>query len=366
MIDLAQSTKTSHFRRLLATQLSATIAQLNSNPRAAALASRLFAFDGGGRVRVPVNLAATAIANAADFEAANVGFRGLMLESAVGQIDPVAELASEVPSNRGTESYKWLGDLPAMQEWKNDRILKQLEAYGFAIKNKKWEATLRVKNDDIADDALGLLPMHVQGMGAQAALQPGILVAQLILNGFDGTAFPELGNGLAFDGAFFFDTTHATGSNKLALPFSGDNLETAMRMLRSQKRFDGSNLYAKGTHLVVGIDDERAAEKVMTAEYLAHATTSAGTETNTLRGKFKILVSPEFQNGEWALADLSGPIKPMLFQNREGIVTNTVGGRSGDGATDMVGFMYDETWFGATARNNAGYLDFRRIIGSKP
>jgi hypothetical protein len=32
----------------------------------------------------------------------------------------------------------------------------------------------------------------------------------------------------------------------------------------------------------------------------------------------------------------------------------------------MVGFMYDETWFGAQTRNNAGYWDFRRIVGSKP
>ena len=42
-------------------------------------------------------------------------------------------------------------------------------------------------------------------------------------------------------------------------------------MLRAQKRFDARNLGAKGTLMVVGIDDEVAAEKVLTQETLANS-----------------------------------------------------------------------------------------------
>jgi len=352
------STKSSPSHRHIQLQLAASITQLNLNPKAAAYATNLFGFDGTGKLRNPHTLlgAPTSISNAAEIEAAAVGFRAALLQNVVGEPDPAMMLATEIPSSKAIENYKWLGDLPQMEEWKNDRIMSMLEAYGWAIENKKWQATVRVKNDDIADDALGLLPVQLAGMGDEARLQAPQLVARVLLNGFDGAVYPELGDGLSFDGAFFFSAAHVTGSNLLTVAFSATNLATATQLLRLQKRFDGRNLGAKGTHLFVGVEDEALAEKVLKQETLASG------ESNTNKGKYTLVVSPEIQLGEWFVTDLSGPVRPMLFQNREGIVTTTVGGRSGD----VVGFMYDETWFGAQARNNAGYFDFRRIVGSKP
>lgn len=332
------------------------IAVLAANPEAAVWAT-VFGLESKGRFQVPATLSATTISNNAELEPARIGFHAAFLETAAGEPDPAMMLATEVPSSKKEENYSWIGDLPGMLEWKTDRMLKVLEAYGFAIRNKKWEASLRVKNDDIADDSLGLLGPLISDMGANARLHPGILVARLLLNGFAGTAFPDLGDGLAFDGDFFFSTTHATGSNKLTVAFSAANLATAAQKLREQKRFDGGNLYAQGSHLFVGISDEALAEKVMTQEMLT------GGETNTQKGKYKLVVTPEWANGEWALADLRGAVRPVLFQNREALTTSAVGGSSNN---DTVGFMYDEAWFGAKARYNAGYFDFRRMVGSKP
>lgn len=340
-----------NFNRQIQQQLSALESKLNANPLAAGYAVNLFGFDGGGRVRAPANLGApTSISNAAELEAATVGFQAAFLESAAAEVDPLIRLALETPSKNASESYKWLGDLPQMEEWKNDRIMSSLAAYGWAIENKKWQATLRVKNDDFADDALGLLPTHVAGMAAQARLHPGELIAALLLAGFT--------TGLAFDGKLFFDTTHETGSNKLAVAFSSTELANARQLLRQQKRFDGKNLRAKGTHLIVGIDNEAAAEKVLTQETLATG------ESNTNRGALELIVTPAFEAGEWAVADLSTQSKPVLFQVRETLTPQTAGGRGQGGG--VVGFMYDETWFGMRARYGAGYWDFRRIVGSKP
>jgi phage major head subunit gpT-like protein len=364
MLDLSALSKNAPSRRVLAQQLAAATAALNANPKAAAFAVNLFGHSGDGITR-SVNLSgATAINNASDLEAVKIGFRAAVLQAVVGDPDPMMALAMESPSTHATESYKWLGDLPQMEEWKGDRVMSMLEAFSWSIKNKPWQATLRVKNTDILDDNLGLLPTHIAGMGDEARLQPALLVAKLILNGFDGED-ASIGDGLAFDGAFFFDTSHATGSNKLTLPFSGDNLKTAVTMLRKQKRFDGRNLNARPTHVIVGIDDEYALEKVLSSDLLAN-TAGTATESNTQRGKFKPVVSPAIENGEWFVADLSSAVRPVIYQNREGVTTNTVGGRAGDGSSDFVGFMYDETWFSAEARNNVGYFDFRRMVGSKP
>lgn len=350
-----------HVRQSLAQRRDAAIAQLKTNPQAAAWAC-ILGLDPKGRFDAPTQLmAGTTISNDAQLEPVRVGFNAAFLESVAGEPDPSMMLATETSSNKKEESYSWVGELPGMQEWKTDRMLKVLEAYGLAIKNKKWEASLRLKNDDIADDNLGLLPPLVGDMAANARLHPGILVARLLLNGFDGTAFPDLGDGLAFDGEFFFSHNHVTGDNLLAVQFSADNLEAAALLLRKQKRFDPDakegSLYAMGTHLFVGVSNERAAEKVLTQEYLASG------ESNTQRGKYKLVVTPEFANGEWMLADLRGAVRPVIFQNREPLTTSTVGGRANN---DSVGFMYDELWMGARARYNAGYFDFRRIVGSKP
>lgn len=344
----------------LATRRDNAIVLLKSNPQAAAWAAVL-GLDPKGRFAVPATLAATTITNDAELEPARIGFQAAFLEAIAGEPDPSMMLATETNTNKKEENYSWVGDLPGMQEWKTDRMLKVLEAYGLAIRNKKWEASLRLKNDDIADDNLGLLPPLINDMAANARRHPSILVARLLLNGFAGTAFPDLGDGLAWDGEFFFSTTHDTGSNKLTVVFSADNLEAAALLLRKQKRLDPTekegSLYAQGTHLFVGVSNERLAEKVMTQEYLA------GGESNTQRNKYKLVVTPEFADGEWMLADLRGAVRPVIFQSREPITTSTVGGKSN---ADTVGFMYDELWMGAKARYNAGYFDFRRIVGSKP
>jgi phage major head subunit gpT-like protein len=344
----------------LAQRRDHAIAQLKANPQAAAWAC-VMGLDPKGRFEVPTHLGATTISNDAELEPARIGFQAAFLETVAGEPDPSMMLATETTSNKREENYGWVGELPGMQEWKTDRMLKVLEAYSLAIRNKKWEASLRLKNDDIADDNLGLLPPLISDMAANARLHPGILVARLLLNGFAGTAYPDLGDGLAFDGEFFFSADHATGSNVLAVAFSAANLDTASQLLRKQKRFDADakegSLYAKGTHLFVGVADELLAEKVLTQEMLA------GGESNTNRGKYTLVVTPEFSDGEWALADLRGAVRPFIFQTREAISTSTVGGR---GNSDTVGFMYDEVWMGAKARYNAGYFDFRRIVGSKP
>lgn len=353
-------------------QLGEAIQRVAADPRALAFAAKM-GFEGRhGGVTVPTELGATSIVNNADLVIAQQGFRAALMETVVGQKDPIFEIATEVPSARTVENYKWLGDLPQMEEWKNERILSQLAAYEWSIANKKWQNGIKVKNDDFRDDNLGLLPAHVSALGEQAALQPSMLVAQLLMNGFDGTAYSTLGNGLAFDGDFFFSASHPTGSNLMTgggSALSATALGAAFTLLRQQKRFDGLNLYAKPTHLIVGVDLEETAIKILSSDFLATvfgSNTAAAPETNIYKGRVKLIVSPIVAAGHWFVADLSNSVKPMLFQNREGIQVNVAGGGGGGGgsANDFVGFAYDETWFGAHSRNNAGYWDFRRIIGA--
>jgi phage major head subunit gpT-like protein len=255
----------------------------------------------------------------------------------------------------------YIEDVPGFEEWKGDRKMSGLEAFKLQIENKKWANGLRIKNDDLKDDALGLISPQVAGLAVKAKRHRYDLMVKLLLNGFDGAAYPEVGNGLAYDGAFFFSDTHRGGNdNKMTVALDSAGLAAAELQLASMTTYDGNDpLDVYATHLIVGPKNALAAQKLMTQERLANG------EDNIYKGRYKIIVSNRIRGAYqnyWFLADLSQPIKPLLFQMREDISTSAIVGQEGRNA--FPSFMNDELWFGAQARYNAAYFEFRTIVGS--
>lgn len=105
----------------------------------------------------------------------------------------------EVPSMTRREEYGWLGQFPGMREWVGERVLRGIEEHGYAIVNKKFESTIRVKRDDIEDDHYGVYRPLFAEMGRAAAAHPCELVYATLKGGFAS---------LCYDGQYFFDTDH--------------------------------------------------------------------------------------------------------------------------------------------------------------
>lgn len=97
------------------------------------------------------------------------------------------------------ETYAWLEKLPRLREWVGDRVIKNLSAQGYAIKNRKFEDTIGVPRDDIEDDKYGVYGPLFSEMGRAAAEHPDQLIFELIPSGFTTPCY---------DGQFFFDTDH--------------------------------------------------------------------------------------------------------------------------------------------------------------
>jgi phage major head subunit gpT-like protein len=113
-----------------------------------------------------------------------------------------ASVATIVQSNSSEEVYGWLGDIPKLREWIGERHVKSLASKGYSIVNRKFEATIGVKRDDIEDDKLGLYGTRFEMLGNSAATHPDEITFELINAGFTS---------LCYDGQFFFDTDHPVG-----------------------------------------------------------------------------------------------------------------------------------------------------------
>jgi len=116
------------------------------------------------------------------------------------------QLCTTVQSTGASESYKWLGMVPTMREWGNGRVAKGLRTESYSIENKKYEATIEVDRDELADDQLGQIRPRVQELAKRAAVYPDNLLANLINYG-DTPGYH------GYDGVPFFSDSHVSGKS---------------------------------------------------------------------------------------------------------------------------------------------------------
>jgi len=109
------------------------------------------------------------------------------------------KIAMQVSSTSRDEAHGWLGQFPQLREWVGARHVHNLKAYGFTITNRKFESTVAVMRDDLADDRLGIFKPAFSEMGFLARMHPEEMVMGLLKDGFTKTCF---------DQQYFFDTDH--------------------------------------------------------------------------------------------------------------------------------------------------------------
>ena len=108
-------------------------------------------------------------------------------------------ISMTVPSSTAMNEYPRLDELPGIREWMGDRLIHELQAQTFIIRNRKFEETIGVLRDSIEDDQLGIYVPIAAQMGQNAAAFPDQLVWPLWNQG---------GATVCYDGQYFFDTDH--------------------------------------------------------------------------------------------------------------------------------------------------------------
>jgi phage major head subunit gpT-like protein len=242
--------------------------------------------------------------------------------SALKAVHPVwRELTSIVKSTTATEHYRWLGSVPQMRQWGTGRLAKGLRSESYSVENQKYEATLEVDRDELADDQLGQIIVRIRELARRAAAHPDKLLADMLEHGAD----PGY---TSYDGKPFFAEDHPGGpsgsqSNKL----SYNVIDPA-----STSPTDFGSSYAKAVEtMLTFVDDQNEPANTEIGKLVAlvpanlwykakQALTAQFTDmsSNIFAGESKVILFPRLTSADtWYLCRTDVEVRPFIFQDRE-------------------------------------------------
>jgi phage major head subunit gpT-like protein len=272
------------------------------------------------------------------------------------------DIATVIPSKSRETHYGWMDKLPMVREWLGERVVQNVVAQEYTLKNRKWELTYSVKREDIEDELTELYSMGPQMLGEQAAIHPDELMVQVIEGGTTT---------LTFDSANFYSSSHPidttnsalgvqsnyfTTSTSGAMPLTATNVGVGIASMRKFVGRDGKRLNINPTHIMVGPVNEQAALQIANMSLIAPSAAfginaSGGYQENVLKGRLKVIVNPRLTSDTaWYLLDLSRPLRPFVFQNRKPAEFTYMVNPNDPNVWEL-----DQYEYGSRARYNAGY-----------
>lgn len=252
-------------------------------------------------------------------------------------------VATQVPSSTKSNTYGWMARIPTLREWLGPRVIANLSSWTYSLDNKPYELTVGVDRDDIEDDNLGVYNPLMAELGRAGRKWSDIQLKTVLQAGTTA---------LGFDGVAFFASTHPLdpagnqSNNFTTTALSAANWAAKRAAMRAFTGEDGQVLGVNPTHLIVPPQLEETAKEILVADR------NASGAQNMTQGDAQILTIPELANAgtTWYIADLSRPIKPLIWQLRRAL--NLVAMVNPD---DPMVFMQKQLMWGLEGRGAAGY-----------
>ncbi|MCL5105531.1 MAG: Mu-like prophage major head subunit gpT family protein [Armatimonadetes bacterium] len=284
------------------------------------------------------------------------GLKTVFFEALDATIGDYERVATIVPSESDEEDYPWLGAVPTVREFKDERMPLGLLEHNYTIRNKTWESSIAVERAAIEDDKFGQIKLRVQSLAREAKRHVDELVFTLLKNGFAATCY---------DGQYFFDTDHAEGdsgtqSNKGTSALDAAALQAAITAMMKYKDDRGRLLGVTPDLLVVPPDLQWTAMELLESTYWPGSQSNHKMANNVLKGKLDLLVSPYLTDtSDWFVLSTKGVVKPVILQSRTPVEFAALE------ADSESGFLRDQYIYGVRARYNAGYGLWQMAYGSQ-
>ena len=234
-----------------------------------------------------------------------------------------AKLATQIGSSKSSETYPWLGGVPKMHEWKDERIPQGMLEHNFAIANRDFEASIAVDRNAIDDDQYGQIEIRVRELATEAVRFFGEMAFTLIAQGTGTTGTAgTIYDGVTlscYDSKAFFATDHSEGesgtqANEGTAALSVAGLRAAITAMRKFKNDKGKPAGTKPNLLTVPPDLEWTARELLNSQfYPEEGTTTNKMAANVLKGSLDLLIS-EYLTDTNKLKILIVRVKSLLIQ----------------------------------------------------
>ena len=265
------------------------------------------------------------------------------------------KIATVVPSERDTEQYAWLGALPGMREFLDERSPADLKPYSYAIKNKTWESTLSIDRTALEDDQYGQIALRVRQMALVAkqhldSIVFGLLGLGFTSNGYDGVPF------------FGTHTQGAAQSNKGSAALSAGALQSAITTMMRFTDDQGKPMGTRPSLLVIPPELYWEATQLLNSSFFPDPAPigSQDLAINPLRGMLTLLTTPYLSSASnWFLLDTGRVVRALVLQMRKEFEFQALESSSENG------FLRDQFLYGVRARYNAGFGDWRAAYGAQ-
>lgn len=269
-------------------------------------------------------------------------------------------IATMVTSSKDTEDYAWLGSLPGVQQFLDERQIGEFSEYEYAIKNKTWESTIGIDRAALEDDQYGQIVTRTKQMAMSAKQHLDILVFGLLAAGFAS---------VCYDGLSFFNSAHPSGkragagtqSNTGTGALSAGSLQSAITTMMRFQDDQGRPMGVMPDLLVVPPEQYWEASTLLNSTFFPDPNTTANSNmgNNPLKGMLRLHTSPYLSStASWFVLDTKRAVRAIVLQMRKDFEFEALEG------TSETGFLRDRYLYGVRARYNVGYGDWRAAYGS--
>lgn len=273
-------------------------------------------------------------------------------------------IATIINTTMPSQKYAWLGSVPPMREFLDERKPSGLASYSVTIEDKVFEASLAVDRRAIEDDQLDMVRMKVRDLAFRVAAHRQQMVVEALAGG---------SNGIGYDGQPLLSISHpvmgGTSSNKTTSALDSGTLAAAINAMMVVPDDQGTPLGIVPDTLLVGPKLQWAALELVESPvvvYKGNSTDTAGASSyaNAFRGRLNVVVSPFLRDSSddyWFLLDTKRPIKSIILQQRSDVPVEFTA--LDDPNASESAWMRDRFYYGVRGRYNVGYGLWQTVYG---
>lgn len=276
------------------------------------------------------------------------------------------KIATVINTTQPIQKYAWLGTVPPMREFVDERRPSGLASNAVSIEDKVFESTIAVDRKAIEDDQLDLIRLRIRDLAARVAAHRHQIVVEALTAGFSEDGY---------DGVDFFHTAHpllggATYGNKTTDALDASSLASGISSMMSVPDDQGIPLGVVPDTLVVGPKLQWAALELVESPVVVYKANDADTAASTpyknvFHGRMRVVVSPFLRGAaddHWFLLDTGRPIRGILLQQRSDVPVEFTALEGGSGSESA--FLRDRFYYGVRGRYNVGYGLWQTAYGS--